>query len=68
MAFKPRDIITKNKESPKKETPSMIQERIKYVDKYNFDASKVYLVVNGKVKEVSPKSKYMLDMLIIEEE
>jgi len=35
---------------------------------YKFDKNKTYLVVGGKVKEISPKSKYLLDMLIIEEE
>jgi hypothetical protein len=33
---------------------------------YKFDPNKTYLVVNGKVKEISPKSKYLLDMLIID--
>ena len=37
-------------------------------NKYNFDHSKTYLVVGGKIKEISSKSKYLLDMLIIEEE
>ena len=37
-------------------------------NKYNFDHSKTYLVVSGKIKEISSKSKYLLDMLIIEEE
>ena len=35
---------------------------------YRFDKNKTYLVVGGKVKEISSKSKYLLDMLIIEEE
>ena len=35
---------------------------------YRFDPNKTYLVVGGKVKEISSKSKYLLDMLIIEEE
>lgn len=34
----------------------------------NLDPNKTYLVVNGKAKEISPKSKYLLDMLIIEDE
>jgi len=46
----------------------MKNKSIEHFDKYNFDNDKVYLVVNGKAKEISPKSKYMLDMLIIEEE
>ena len=33
-----------------------------------FDSKKTYLVVNGKAKEISQKSKYLLDMLIIEED
>lgn len=33
-----------------------------------FDPNKTYLVVGGKIKEISSKSKYLLDMLIIEEE
>lgn len=35
---------------------------------YIFDKNKTYLVVGGKVKEISTKSKYILDMLIIEKE
>jgi len=33
-----------------------------------FDVNKTYLVVNGKAKEISNKSKYLLDMLIINQE
>lgn len=35
---------------------------------YDFDPAKTYLVVGGKVKQISSKSKYLLDMLIIKEE
>ena len=38
------------------------------INKYNFEKEKTYLVINGKVKEISSKSKYILDMLIIREE
>jgi len=38
------------------------------INKYSFDKEKTYLVINGKVKEISSKSKYILDMLIIREE
>lgn len=45
------------------------QERKKDINNdYRFDKNKTYLVVGGKVKEISSKSKYLLDMLIIEEE
>lgn len=37
-------------------------------DKYAFDVKKTYLVVNGKIKEIGSKSKYLLDMLIIKKE
>ena len=47
----------------KPETPKDINKK-----EYNFDPNKTYLVCAGKVKEVSLKSKYLLDMLIIEEE
>jgi len=52
----------------KKETPNPFQEAINKKQQFYFDPNKTYLVVNGKPKEVSNKSKYMLDMLIIEEE
>jgi hypothetical protein len=39
----------------------------KNLNKYYFDPNKTYLVVNGKPKVISSKSKYMLDMLIIED-
>jgi hypothetical protein len=38
------------------------------INTYKFDPTKTYLVVNGKVKEIGTKSKYILDMLIIEED
>lgn len=47
----------------KPETPKDINKK-----EYNFDPNKTYLVYAGKVKEISSKSKYLLDMLIIEEE
>jgi copper chaperone CopZ len=37
------------------------------INKYEFDPKKTYIIVNGKAKEISSKSKYLLDMLIIEE-
>lgn len=42
-------------------------ESIKEDNKYTFDPKKTYLVVNGKPKVISSKSKYLLDMLIIED-
>lgn len=75
MALKTKNLHVKNapikkvKKEVAHEAPPVVQEKqIEYIDKYNFDNDKVYLVVNGKAKQVSPKSKYMLDMLIIEEE
>lgn len=35
------------------------------INNITIDKNKTYLVVNGKLKEISPKSKYLLDMLII---
>lgn len=53
----------------KKTTNPFRKERKKDINNdYQFDKNKTYLVVGGKVKEISPKSKYLLDMLIIEEE
>lgn len=56
-------------------TPSSSQQESSLLKKetlinndYRFDEKKTYLVVGGKVKEISSKSKYLLDMLIIEEE
>ena len=49
--------------------PSHKPEKVNYINNdYRFDPQKTYLVVGGKVKEISSKSKYILDMLIIEEE
>lgn len=56
----------KAEESKPVEKP--VQEKINNKQQFYFDPNKTYLVVNGKPKEVSNKSKYMLDMLIIEEE
>lgn len=66
-----RDLRKKQKAEPQKndikkkepETPKDINKK-----EYNFDPNKTYLVCAGKVKEISSKSKYLLDMLIIEEE
>lgn len=66
-----KDLRKKQKAEPQKndikkkepETPKDINKK-----EYNFDPNKTYLVCAGKVKEVSLKSKYLLDMLIIEEE
>jgi hypothetical protein len=53
----------------KKKINPFRKERKKDINNdYQFDKNKTYLVVGGKVKEISPKSKYLLDMLIIEEE
>lgn len=52
------------------ETPAPV-EKPKISNDINtreFDSKKTYLVVNGKPKEISKKSKYLLDMLIIEED
>lgn len=65
----------KNEEQVKSTpTPAPIQKK-KITEKnndinndYRFDPNKTYLVVGGKVKQISTKSKYLLDMLIIEEE
>jgi hypothetical protein len=55
--------------SPKKNTFTSTKEKTKDINNdYRFDKNKTYLVVGGKVKEISSKSKYLLDMLIIEEE
>ena len=63
--------LKKNK-AAKVEEPTPIekpvQEKINIEQQPYFDPNKTYLVVNGKAKEVSNKSKYLLDMLIIEEE
>lgn len=53
----------------KKRTKPFRKEKDKDINNdYRFDKNKTYLVVGGKVKEISTKSKYLLDMLIIEEE
>lgn len=54
------------KDLRKKQKPETIKDINK--KEYNFDPNKTYLVCAGKVKEISSKSKYLLDMLIIEEE
>jgi hypothetical protein len=56
-----RDIRKKKKPEPK----PVVEEKSE--PELVFDPSKTYLVVNGKVKEISSKSKYLLDMLVIEE-
>ena len=70
-------IIVNGKINPikkEKEVPSIVEPVTKTETpkskeyKYNFDKEKVYLVINGKVKEISKKSKYLVDMLIIEED
>jgi hypothetical protein len=69
------DIKQKLKTVPESEsTPEPIVEPIvetkesNNINTYEFDSKKTYLVVNGKAKEISSKSKYLLDMLIIEQE
>ena len=66
---------TVEKEPVKKKAPSWRkpeQEKPKKNANINntpeFDVNKTYLVVNGKAKEISNKSKYLLDMLIINQE
>jgi hypothetical protein len=65
------------KKKPRKSLKEIIQvespeEKIQPEEVINnnnrFDPNKTYLVVGGKIKEISSKSKYLLDMLIIEEE
>lgn len=52
-----------------KKSDTSTKEKAKDINNdYRFDKNKTYLVVGGKVKEISSKSKYLLDMLIIEEE
>ena len=67
----------KNNKGQAKESPAPVQpkrnpfrkEKLKDINNdYRFDKNKTYLVVGGKVKEISSKSKYLLDMLIIKEE
>jgi hypothetical protein len=53
---------------PQPEKPVEAKTQPEINNKYNFDRNKTYLVVGGKIKEISSKSKYLLDMLIIEEE
>ena len=54
---------------PKKIETSHKPEKVNHINNgYRFDPQKTYLVVGGKVKEISSKSKYLLDMLIIKEE
>lgn len=54
---------------PKKRKNPFQKEKDKDINNgYRFDPNKTYLVVGGKVKQISTKSKYLLDMLIIEEE
>ena len=56
-------------QKPKKVNPFREQEKANDINnEYRFDPQKTYLVVGGKVKEISTKSKYLLDMLIIKEE
>ena len=63
------------KKTVKKKAPSWRkseQEKPEKIANINntteFDVNKTYLVVNGKAKEISNKSKYLLDMLIINQE
>ena len=67
---KNQDVKPSPAPSKQKEKSNPFQRRRnKYINNdYKFDKNKTYLVVGGKVKEISPKSKYLLDMLIIEEE
>src|SRR6056300_1528699 len=44
------------------------EKKIDINKEYDFDKNKTYLVVNGKAKEISKKSRYLLDMLIINQE
>lgn len=53
---------------PIKQPTQDIQEQEVINNSNVFDPKKTYLVVGGKIKEISSKSKYLLDMLIIEEE
>jgi len=55
-------------EEPIKQPTQDIQEQEVINNSNVFDPKKTYLVVGGKIKEISSKSKYLLDMLIIEEE
>jgi len=58
-----KDIRKKKKTEPKPEPT--VEEKVE--PEVVFDPSKTYLVVGGKAKEISSKSKYLLDMLVIEE-
>lgn len=52
--------------SDEKETKTV--DTINTDNEYNFDKNKSYLVINGKAREIGRKSKYLLDMLIIDKE
>ena len=66
---KPSPAPTRSEPQAKPKRNSFQKEKIKDINNdYRFDENKTYLVVGGKVKEISSKSKYLLDMLIIEEE
>jgi len=77
LIVKGKQVVRKNQEQKVSSSPaparpkknSFQKERPKDINNdYRFDKNKTYLVVGGKVKEISSKSKYLLDMLIIEEE
>ena len=53
---------------PKPKPVKEVQKEEVINNNNNFDPKKTYLVVGGKIKEISSKSKYLLDMLIIEED
>lgn len=66
------EVEVVNKPAPAEETikqPTQDVQEQEVINNSNvFDPKKTYLVVGGKIKEISSKSKYLLDMLIIEEE
>ena len=51
-----------------KKITEVVAEETDINKEYDFDKNKTYLVVNGKAKEISKKSRYLLDMLIINQE
>lgn len=64
-----KDEVRSTPEPKKKINPFRKREKVNDINnEYRFDPQKTYLVVGGKVKEISSKSKYLLDMLIIKEE
>jgi hypothetical protein len=63
------NALKKLKESFSASPSPPVEQEIKTegsINNFEFDPQKTYLVINGKPKEISNKSKYLLDMLIIE--